>query len=213
MPILKPLTINNKSAVYHVISSVEFYRLGTQVFWTGKFRSYPQADGATQPVAVGEIRDVPVGAFYPDPIEAFEAACLTNEDTLFYGGDYAAPGSTFGGLELEKALAWARVRTARDAYIFGGVDTALGRFDSDLNTFVGVSTAVSTMAEGSTKAMNLADHTPIVMTKLQVWDLLLDLESHRARGYDHGSAIYTLIQAAQTVEQVRSILWSVPVAP
>lgn len=210
MPILKPTGQGSKAAVYHTVTSVEFFRRAGVLAWRGAYRSFKDVGGTTPSVAMGVVEGVPVTDFSADPIEAFEKACIANPDNVFFGGDYVAPGEVTGGVQVERLRAWARVKAGRDAYLEGGVDTPFGRFDSDLNTLVNALGAVATMVAGSTRGWIMEDHTPVLLTLAQVLELGACLSDLRDRGYAQGSALYAQIQAAPTVEDVRAIAWTPP---
>lgn len=211
MPILKLIEpARSQPAAYHTFTSVEFVRKPGGLHWRGFYRSFSGSGGAGPALATGTIEGVPLTDFSVDPIEALERACIAHPDNVFFGGEYAAPGDVSGGLEVERILAWQRVKGARDAYLNAGVDTPFGRFDSDLNTLVNLLGAVAEMPEGGSQGWILADHTPVILAKPQLQALGAALKTLRDSSYAQGSALYAQIQAAQTAEAVRAISWTPP---
>lgn len=209
MPIIKSIVQDGKESLYHTVSYVEYYHKAEGLAWRGKFQSFSSAGPVEPPLHSGVELGIPVSAPNLDPIRAFEEACVANPSSTFYGGEYTLPG-TNTSLTLEKVVAWARVKGARDAYLNAGVDTPLGRFDSDLNTLVNLLGAVAEMPEGGSQGWILADHTPVILTKPQLRALGAALKTLRDSSYAQGSALYAQIQAAQTVEAVRAISWMPP---
>ena len=205
MSIIKPLQGATGPANIHTITSVEIFQVGPQLRWVGKYRSVAQEGG--DPTAFGTVADVP---YVPseNPITAFEQACLAAEGSIFYGGDLL--GNSESLLGLERQLAWGRVKQNRDAHLNSGVTISVGRFDSDLNTLVNALGAVATMAPTDTKGWIMADHTPVLLTWAQIQELGAALANLRDSTYAHGSSLYAQIQSAQTVESVRSIVWTPP---
>lgn len=210
MPIVKQTLQGGKDLHYHVVTSVEFLRKPGGLHWRGSYRSYDSFAGTRPPVASGTITGVPVSDFSVDPIEAFERACIAHPDNVFFGGEYVAPGDTPGGLEVERRLAWARVKTARDVHLDGGVDTPYGRFDSDLVSIVNILGAKESMLENSSMPWIRKDYSQVSLTKVQIGEIGNALAAFRAQGYGWGSALHSQIDAASTAEAVRAIVWTPP---
>lgn len=209
MPIIKSLPGASGPANVHVVTSVEIFATPLGLRWVGKYRS--SESGGSAPTAFGTIAGVPVTAITEDPVAAFEQACIAHADNVFSGGEYAAPGAASPvGLDVERTLAWGRVKASRDAYLNSGVDTPVGRFDSDLNTLVNLLGALDDMPEDASQGWILADHTPVTMSKVQLRALGAALKHLRDSGYARGSALYAQIQAAEDVESLRSIVWTPP---
>lgn len=210
MPIVKPAGQGSKAAVYHAVTSVEFSRRSGTLAWRGSYRSFKDVGGTTPAVSMGTIEGVPVSDFSVDPLEAFERACIAAPDNVFFGGEYVAPGDTPGGLEVERRLAWARVKTARDVHLDGGVDTPYGRFDSDLVSIVNILGAKESMLENSSMPWIRKDYSQVSLTKVQIGEIGNALAAFRAQGYGWGSALHSQIDAASTAEAVRAIVWTPP---
>lgn len=211
MPILKLIEpARSQPAAYHTFTSVEFVRKPGGLHWRGFYRSFSGSGGAGPALATGTIEGVPLTDFSVDPIEAFERACIAHPDNVFFGGEYVAPGDTLGGLEVERRLAWARVKAARDAYLDSGVDTPYGRFDSDLVSIVNILGAKDSMPENSSMPWIRKDYSQVSLTKVQIGEIGNALAAFRAQGYGWGSALHSQIDAASTVEAVRAIVWTPP---
>lgn len=210
MPIIKSISQGGNTSVYHSVGYVEYYHKSEGLSWRGKFQSFSSAGPVTPPLHTGVELGIPVSAPGPDPVRAFEEACIATPSSIFYGGEYVEPGQSSTSLSLEKTVAWQRVKGARDAYLNAGVDTPFGRFDSDLNTLVNLLGAVAEMPEGGSQGWILADHTPVILTKPQLRALGAALKTLRDSSYAQGSALYAQIQAAQTAEAVRAISWTPP---
>lgn len=209
MPILKSITQGGKEALYHTVSYVEYYHKAEGLAWRGKFQSFSSAGPVEPPLHTGVELGIPVSAPSLDPIRAFEEACVADPSSTFYGGEYTPPG-TNTSLALEKVVAWARVKSGRDAYLDGGVDTPYGRFDSDLVSIVNILGARESMPENASMLWIRKDYSQVSLTKVQIGEIGNALAAFRAQGYGWGSALHSQIDAAQTVEDVRAISWTPP---
>lgn len=210
MPILKQLQLGALTTSLHKVSSVEFHLVNGALSCRGRYLSYRDGDSLVRPESSGTVTAVTLPELNGDPIAAFEIACVATPGCVFYGGVYVAPGSPTATLEMEKTQAWTRVKLARDAHLDAGVTTSVGTFDSDLNTLVNVLGAAATTPDGGSRGWILADHTPVVLTKAQVLELGAALATLRDTSYSRGSTLYAQIQAAQTVEEVRAVVWTPP---
>ena len=209
MPIIKSIIQGGKEALYHTVSYVEYYHKAEGLAWRGKFQSFSSAGPVEPPLHTGVELGIPVSAPSLDPIRAFEEACVADPSSTFYGGEYTPPG-TNTSLALEKVVAWARVKTARDVHLDGGVDTPYGRFDSDLVSIVNILGAKESMLENSSMPWIRKDYSQVSLSKVQIGEIGNALAAFRAQGYGWGSALHSQIDAASTVEAVRAISWTPP---
>lgn len=215
MPIIKAITVGpSRVHTYHSVERVEFCRVDGQVLWSGHYRSFTDGEEARTPGvrAPGyEIAtSVPLVPLGTDPVAAFEAAAVLSPQSEFFGGQVVPHATVYTPAEWARKGQWEAVKIGRDAHLDAGVTTTVGRFDSDLNTLVNVLGAAATMLDGDTRGWILADHSPVVLSKAQVLELGAALVTLRDTSYAQGATLYAQIQAAQTAEAVRAVVWTPP---
>jgi len=215
MPIVKAINAGpDKVLTYHTVERVEFCRVNGELLWSGHYRSFTDGEEARQPGGRARGHDiaagVPLVSLGTDPIAAFEAASVLHPKSEFFGGQVVPHATVYAPAEWARKVQWEAVKIGRDAHLDAGVTTTVGRFDSDLNTLVNVLGAAATMLDGDTRGWILADHSPVVLSKAQVLELGAALATLRDTSYAQGSTLYAQIQAAQTAEAVRAVVWTPP---
>jgi len=205
MPILK----ETPNGDYHVVTSVEFLKLGESLAWRAAYRSYRLPDTVKGTVSDGMV-NIPLPETIVDPVAQFEQICVAVETCPLFGGEYVSAQAGATALQFERGVAWARARHARDTHLAAGCATPHGHFDTDLTSIVNLLGATASMQEGDSMTWILQDHSVVVLTKSQLLAAGRQLAEFRAQVYAHGSAIYQQIQAAESVEAVRAIRWTSP---
>lgn len=213
MPILKNIIFPGyaKNMIYHTVSSVEIIRAQGNYFWRGTYRSYEDADLTKAPLRIGVITNIPFISGSDDPVGDFEEAMTNDPNSEFYGGLLLAAESLANSQQVERNLAWNRVKRGRDAFLNSGVATVHGTFDSDLNSVVNVMGAVSTMEDLETVQWILTDYTVVTLTKEQITVVGKAIADFRTAAYGQGSVLYAQIQAEENLAALRAIDWIPPV--
>ena len=221
MPIIKTTT-DSVSPSYFEVTSVEFIRLGDGYTWRANYNAWPDADQRKTPGAKPQYaatdHDVPLPqGLNPlsDLFGAYESAAVSSTGSHFYGGQVVAKVEEHTPVEWARITQWERIKVQRDAYRAGGIDTPYGRFDSDLESIVnmiGAATIAAQQSETWTDQWILKDRTVVTLNRAQLLEVGALAAAFRGTNYRRGDELYTALQAAQTVAEVRAITWSPGVA-
>lgn len=210
MPVLKSVQWGAAPTTYHRVWALEIQLVNGLLVCKGRYLSYADASATSRPESSGTITGVPFTGTLGDPLEAFERACVNTPGNPLYGGTYTTSGSAQSSLEVERALAWGRIKVGRDAHLDGGVSTPYGVFDSDLVSIVNILGAAATLPEGATMAWILKDNTAVTLTRSQVADVGSILAAFRSTVYAQGSSLRDQVEAAETAEAVKAVVWAPP---
>ena len=155
---------------------------------------------------------VPEFAAGSDPFEVVEKALIAASEK-FEGGAYV-PLDEVTSLETAKALKWEQIKAQRTALEEGGFDIAgVGRFDSNKESqskILGASLSAKIASDsGQPYEVNwtLTDNTVALLDAAAMIDVGFKLLAHLDAAHQRSRALYTEIQAAETVEAVNAITW------
>lgn len=211
MTLLKTISTPNGLTAAHRVVKAEIIDTTLHL----QVHMYPSADKASDanllwqeypvlPLVVLDTRD---------PWGSIERALVEQAGGMFAGGTVvsAVPGDD---LENARARKWTEIKTERDALESGGFDLAgVGRFDSDTESrarIVGAAMAAKIARDaGQAYAIRwtLADNTTVELDADGVIDVGFALLAHTDGIHQRSRAMYALIHAAQSAEQVAGISW------
>lgn len=209
MPLIKQITDpTGKVYAYHTIDIVEFVRFGNTPSWRARYSSYVSPINMKESTS-GTLTGVPI-VQSSDPIGAYEQACITDVNCMFYGAEIVLAGDQPTIIEWEKKSKILSINSARDAELNGGFNTAYGRFSSDttaLLNFIGTAVIAKDMPSTWATEWTLDNDSYVTLTRDQFLEVAGVLGVFRATTYAKGRTLVDSINAATTVEEVRAITW------
>ena len=217
MPILKAInTGNGFSAACRVEEIVGKRNTLAEQGWAIQVGLYPDLESAREGRGL-------LWQLYPTlPYAAIDAAdpynsaelTLTQVEGDFYGGTFM-PQEPTTSLDEAKAVKWAQIKTDRiRAEDAGFTVEGLGTFQSDNDSrqkITGAALAAKIAKDdGQPYQVNwtLADNSVIPLNADQMIEVGQALLVHLDEVHQRSLQLYTLVQSAETVEEVEAINWS-----
>lgn len=143
--------------------------------------------------------------------EDVEQALIALADLPFYGGAIVA--DLADTLDAARARAWAAIKAARSAAEEGSFTFDGGSYQADKVRINGaVQLAVLAKSSGAefSETWTLTDNTTRTLSAAQVIALGTALGQYVSDLYATGRALRAQIEAAETIEAVRAVIWPAP---